>query len=226
LSEVLHDKIKDTKQTQLVDTIIRNAKRLQRLTEDILDVSKIESQSLKLNKERFNLNDVITNVIDEMMINRSESKNEKNDDDDNNNIKLEYRPKDIFAEADRVRVTQVISNILSNALKFTKGKGSMIFITIEKKQNQEVIVKIKDTGTGIDPEILPRLFSKFATKSYQGTGLGLFISKGIIEAHGGRIWAENNAVERGATFSFSLPVSKQQPVSADIQIFNNNNMLI
>ena len=228
LSEVLHDKIKDTKQTQLVDTIIRNAKRLQRLTEDILDVSKIESQSLKLNKERFNLNDVITNVIDEMMINRSESKNEKNDDDDdnNNNIKLEYRPKDIFAEADRVRVTQVISNILSNALKFTKGKGSMIFITIEKKQNKEVIVKIKDTGTGIDPEILPRLFSKFATKSYQGTGLGLFISKGIIEAHGGRIWAENNAVERGATFSFSLPVSKQQPVSADIQIFNNNNMLI
>ena len=226
LSEVLHDKIKDTKQTQLVDTIIRNAKRLQRLTEDILDVSKIESQSLKLNKERFNLNDVITNVIDEMMINRSESKNEKNDDDDNNNIKLEYRPKDIFAEADRVRVTQVISNILSNALKFTKGKGSMIFITIEKKQNQEVIVKIKDTGTGIDPEILPRLFSKFATKSYQGTGLGLFISKGIIEAHGGRIWAENNADERGATFSFSLPVSKQQPVSADIQIFNNNNMLI
>ena len=215
LSEVLHDKIKDTKQMQLLDAIIRNAKRLQRLTEDILDVSKIESQSLKLNKERFNLNDVITNVIDEMMINRSESKNEKNDDD-NNNIKLEYRPKDIFVEADRVRVTQVISNILSNAIKFTKGKGSMIFITIEKKQNQEVIVKIKDTGTGIDPEILPRLFSKFATKSYQGTGLGLFISKGIIESHGGRIWAENNADERGATFSFSLPVSKQQPVSADM----------
>jgi two-component system, OmpR family, sensor histidine kinase VicK len=215
LSEVLHNKIKDTKQMQLLDAIIRNAKRLQRLTEDILDVSKIESQSLKLNKERFNLNDVITNVIDEMMINRSESKNEKNDDD-NNNIKLEYRPKDIFVEADRVRVTQVISNILSNAIKFTKGKGSMIFITIEKKQNQEVIVKIKDTGTGIDPEILPRLFSKFATKSYQGTGLGLFISKGIIESHGGRIWAENNADERGATFSFSLPVSKQQPVSVDM----------
>jgi signal transduction histidine kinase len=215
LSEVLHDKIKDTKQMQLLDTIIRNAKRLQRLTEDILDVSKIESQSLKLNKERFNLNDVITNIVDEMMINRIESKNEKNDDD-NNNIKLEYRPKDIFVEADRVRMAQVISNILSNAIKFTKGKGSMIFITIEKKQNQEVIVKIKDTGTGIDHEILPRLFSKFATKSYQGTGLGLFISKGIIESHGGRIWAENNADERGATFSFSLPVSKQQPVSVDM----------
>ena len=204
LSEVLQGKIKDTKQIQLVDAILRNAKRLQQLTEDILDVSKIESQSLKLNKERFNLNDVITNVIDEMMINRSESRNEKNDDDDNN-IKLEYRPKDIFVEADRVRLTQVISNILSNAVKFTKGKGSMIFITIEKKQNQEVIIKIKDTGTGIHPEILPRLFSKFASKSFEGTGLGLYISKGIIEAHGGRIWAENNADERGATFSFSLP---------------------
>ena len=81
----------------------------------------------------------------------------------------------------------------------------MIFITVEKKQNQEVIIKIKDTGTGIHPEILPRLFSKFASKSFQGTGLGLYISKGIIEAHGGRIWAENNADERGATFSFSLP---------------------
>jgi two-component system, OmpR family, sensor histidine kinase VicK len=216
LSEVLHNKIKDTKQMQLLDAIIRNAKRLQRLTEDILDVSKIESQSLKLNKERFNLNDVITNVIDEIITSR-EFKNEKNGvDDDDDNIKLEYSPKDIFVEADRVRVTQVISNILSNAIKFTKGKGSMIFITIEKKQNQEVIVKIKDTGTGIDPEILPRLFSKFATKSYQGTGLGLFISKGIIESHGGRIWAENNADERGATFSFSLPVSKQQPVSVDM----------
>ncbi|MDP8942080.1 MAG: ATP-binding protein [Thermoproteota archaeon] len=204
LSEVLQGKIKDTKQIQLVDAILRNAKRLQQLTEDILDVSKIESQSLKLNKERFNLNDVITNVIDEMMINRSESRNEKNDDD-NNNIKLEYRPKDIFVEADRVRLTQVISNILGNAVKFTKGKGSMIFITIEKKQNQEVIIKIKDTGTGIHPEILPRLFSKFASKSFEGTGLGLYISKGIIEAHGGRIWAENNADETGATFSFSLP---------------------
>src|SRR5918999_237199 len=214
LSEVLHDKIKDTKQIQLVDTIIRNAKRLQRLTEDILDVSKIESQSLKLNKERFNLNDVITNVIDEMMINRRESENEKNDDD-NNNIKLEYKPKDIFVEADRVRLTQVISNILSNAIKFTKKGGGSISINTEKEDGH-ILVSVKDTGTGIDPEISSQLFSKFVTKSFQGPGLGLFISKGIIEAHGGRIWAENNADERGARFSFSLPVRKQQPLSADM----------
>ena len=214
LSEVLHDKIKDTKQIQLVDTIIRNAKRLQRLTEDILDVSKIESQSLKLNKERFNLNDVITNVIDEIITSR-EFKNEKNDDDDDN-IKLEYSPKDIFVEADRVRVTQVISNLLNNAIKFTKeGK---ITIAIEKKDDEEIIViSIKDTGIGIDSEMFPKLFSKFASKSYQGTGLGLFICKSIVEAHDGKIWAENNnsntQEKKGATFYFTLPaINRQQDV--------------
>ena len=203
LSEVLHDKIKDTKQIELLDAIIRNAKRLQRLTEDILDVSKIESQSLNLNKQQLNLNDVLSSVIQDY------PKQIKKGNNSNTNVKLSYKPtaddKLIVVEADKARIVQVISNLLSNAVKFTKGKGSMIFITTEKKQNQEVVVKVKDTGTGIDPEILPRLFSKFASKSYQGTGLGLFISKGIIEAHGGRIWADNNADERGATFSFSLP---------------------
>jgi two-component system, OmpR family, sensor histidine kinase VicK len=210
LSEVLYAKIKDTGQRQLLDTITRNAKRLQRLTDDILDVTKIESQSLKLNKERFNLNDVITNVIDEMIVNR-EFKNEKSDD--NNNIKLEYRPKDIFVEADRVRVTQVISNLLDNSIKFTKeGK---ITITIEKKEDGEVVViSIKDTGIGIDSEMFPKLFSKFASKSYQGTGLGLFICKSIVEAHDGKIWAENNNQEKkGATFYFTLPtINRQQDV--------------
>ena len=213
LSEVLHAKIKDTEQRQLLDTITRNAKRLQRLTDDILDVTKIESQSLKLNKERCNLNDVITNVIDDMIINR-EFKKENNNGDDN--IKLEYRPKDIFVEVDRVRVTQVISNLLNNAIKFTKeGK---ITITIEKKDNEEVaVISIKDTGIGIDSEVFPKLFSKFASKSYQGTGLGLFICKSIVEAHDGKIWAENNnnntQEKKGATFYFTLPtINRQQDV--------------
>jgi two-component system, OmpR family, sensor histidine kinase VicK len=213
LSEVLYAKIKDTEQRQLLDTITRNAKRLQRLTDDILDVTKIESQSLKLNKERFNLNDVITNVIDEMIVNR-EFKNEKSDYD-NNNIKLEYRPKDIFVEADRIRVTQVISNLLNNSIKFTKeGK---ITITIEKKDDdgEVVVISIKDTGIGIDSEMFPKLFSKFASKSYQGTGLGLFICKSIVEAHDGKIWAENNnnQEKKGATFYFTLPtINRQQDV--------------
>jgi signal transduction histidine kinase len=210
LSEIIRPKVND-KEREYMDVIIRNAKRLQRLTENILDVTKIESQSLKLNKERFNLNDVITNTIDDIILNR-EFKNEKNDD--NNNVKLEYMPKDIFLEADRVRMTQVISNLLHNSIKFTKEGGGSISINTEEKDNL-ILVSIKDTGTGIDPEILPRLFSKFVTKSYQGTGLGLFISKGIIEAHGGKIWAvsNNNIIadeEKGATFYFTLPVSAQQ----------------
>src|SRR5919112_1188578 len=151
-----------------------------------------------------------------MMINRRESKNEKNDDD-NNNIKLEYKPKDIFVEADRVRMTQVISNILSNAIKFTKKGGGSISINTEKEDGH-ILVSVKDTGTGIDPEMSSQLFSKFATKSYQGTGLGLFISKGIIEAHGGKIWVvnnndDNNSIadgKKGSTFYFTLPISNQQ----------------
>jgi signal transduction histidine kinase len=189
----------------------------------------MESQSLKLNKERFNLNDVITNTIDDMILNR-EFKNKKNDDDNIDDIKLLYEPKDIFVEADRIRLTQVIYNLLSNAIKFTK-KGRII-ITIEKKKDnkEEVVVSIKDTGIGIDSEILPKLFSKFASKSYQGTGLGLFICKSIVESHGGKIWAENNdndhdndnnnnnnnnnnsiadSKEKGSTFYFTLPVINQ-----------------
>jgi two-component system, OmpR family, sensor histidine kinase VicK len=210
LSEVLHAKIKDTEQRQLLDTITRNAKRLLRLTDDILDVTKIESRSLKLKKEIFNLNDVIKNTIDNMILNR-EFINKKNDNNNDYIIKLLYTPKDIFVEADRIRMTQVIYNLLSNAIKFTK-EGT-ITITIEKKDNQEVVVSIKDTGIGISSEILPKLFSKFASKSFQGTGLGLFICKSIIESHGGKIWAENNNSitdeKKGSTFYFTLPLIDQ-----------------
>jgi signal transduction histidine kinase len=202
LSEVLLNKIKDTKQVQLLDAIIRNAKRLQRLTDDILDVTKIESQSLKLNKEQFNLNDLISSIIDDYR-NRIER--------DNVEIKLLYESNNkdnVFVEADRGRLIQVISNLLDNAIKFTK-EGTISIITEEK--DTQVIVSVKDTGTGIDPEILPRLFSKFVTKSERGgTGLGLFICKNIVEAHGGKIWIENNDIydgKKGATFTFSLPVS-------------------
>jgi signal transduction histidine kinase len=208
LSKIVRPKVGD-KESGYMDAIIRNAKRLQQLTENILDVTKIESQSLKLNKERFNLNDVITNAIDDMILNR-EFKNEKNDDNNTDYMKLLYRPMDIFVEADKARLAQVISNLLSNAIKFTKEGGGSISVHTEKEDNH-ILVSVKDTGSGIDSEILPRLFSKFATKSYQGTGLGLFISKGIIEAHGGKVWAKNNADgKKGSTFYFNLPVINQQ----------------
>src|SRR5215216_3341170 len=201
-TEVLRYKIKNIQPVDLLSIITRNAKRLQRLTEDILDVTKIESQSLKLNKEQFNLNDLISSVIDDYR-NRIER--------DNVEIKLLYEPNNndnVFVEADRGRLIQVISNLLDNAIKFTK-EGTISIITEEK--DTQVIVSVKDTGTGIDPEILPRLFSKFVTKSERGgTGLGLFICKNIVESHDGKIWIENNDIydgKKGATFTFSLPVS-------------------
>jgi len=114
----------------------------------------------------------------------------------------------VFVKADKYRLVQVITNLLSNAAKFTK-KGRIIICMDQKGGNNipEVVVSVRDTGQGIDPDILPRLFSRFASKSYQGTGLGLYISKGIVEAHGGKIWAENNEDGKGATFSFSLPAT-------------------
>ena len=181
----------------MVDIIFRNAKRLQGLTEDILDVTRIESHSLKLKKKEFNLKDVIVNCINDLTLNRQ---NNKQRDD----IKISYEPRDIFVQADKGRISQVMSNLLSNALKFTTDGG--ISIISEEKDNQ-AIVRIKDTGTGIDSELFPRLFSKFASRSFSGTGLGLFIAKSIVEAHGGRIWAENNIDGKGATFSFALPLS-------------------
>jgi signal transduction histidine kinase len=211
LSQYLSSKlVKDTEHHQLLDIIVRNAKRLQRLTENILDVTRIESQSLRLNKQKFVLNDLVSSITEEY-------KNEIGDDNNKNNIKLLYNPVEdnnsIIVEADRHRITQVISNLMDNAIKFTKEEGGIVSINIKKEEEEEndswVIVSIKDTGSGIDPEIMPRLFTKFTSKSFKGTGLGLFISKGIIEAHGGKIWAENNIDGKGATFGFSLPLFNQ-----------------
>jgi signal transduction histidine kinase len=210
LTEMLRSQIKDTKQLELLEVTIRNAKRLMQLTNDILDVTKIEGKSLDLKNQEFNLNDVVINVMNDITLGRDFLKNE--------NIRLSYKPQDILIQADEERITQVISNLLSNAVKFTKqgGRGGTIIVDIEKKrlrrtgqENKEhVVITIKDDGSGINPEITPRLFTKFATKSDVGTGLGLFISKSIIEAHGGEIWAENNLDGKGAKFTFSLPVKQ------------------
>jgi two-component system, OmpR family, sensor histidine kinase VicK len=130
---------------------------------------------------------------------------------------------DIFVEADEERLMQVMYNLLDNAFKFTDSHGDTVRITLEKQgqqlgdrilqeqyhqQEPHAIIRIKDTGTGIDTEILPRLFSKFATKSQRGTGLGLYISKNIVEAHGGKLYAENNTNDKGATFTIILPLFK------------------
>ena len=208
LSEIIRPKV-NAQDREYVDVIVRNAKRLQRLTEEILDVTKIESHSLKLKKEEFNLKDVIENCINDEIVNKhSNSDKEKKP-------KILYQPKDIPLNADRIRISQVISNLLSNAIKFTPGGTISIVSGLNSNSSKdnndsdnEAIVNIKDNGHGIDQEMLPKLFSKFATKSFAGTGLGLFICKSIIEAHGGSIWAENNPDGKGATFSFTLPLGQ------------------
>ena len=207
LSEIIRPKV-NAEERGYVDVIIRNAKRLQRLTEEILDVTKIESQSLKLKKDKFNLNDVIVNCINDLTMNREFNNNVKE-----KKQKIRYEPNDILLNADRGRVSQVISNLLSNAAKFTPVGTISIVSHLSGNpdlKNKEAIISVNDNGQGIDPDILPKLFSKFATKSFSGTGLGLFISKSIVEAHEGRIWAQNNADGQGATFSFTLPIDQNK----------------
>jgi signal transduction histidine kinase len=123
---------------------------------------------------------------------------------------LVYEQKDtthppVIVDADQGRITQVLSNILNNPLKFTND-GDIIVNAYECNNMKEITVSISDTGSGINEDIFAKLFSKFATRSFSGTGLGLYISKNIVEAHGGRIWAENNKDEVGATYMFTLPV--------------------
>jgi signal transduction histidine kinase len=243
LSEILRSRV--TKGTgwqgqDLLDIIIRNAKRLQRLAEDILDVTRIESQSLKLKKERFSLNQIVSQIMEEYRNQIQKAGSDFGSENNKMDMRLAVVPNkdDIFVEADKGRLVQVISNLLSNAIKFTRQEEKegdkkpwrekqvkTIYIMIEKDDlKKEAIVSIRDGGVGIDPEVFPRLFSKFASKSFEGTGLGLFISKSIIEAHGGKIWAENNASEndgsRGATFRFSLALYEAH--EPDIQATVNN----
>lgn len=198
LTDVLLDGVSDSHQSKLLNVIMRNARRLQRLSGDILDVSKIESSSLKLSRSPIELNEKIQTVVNDIE-NRSISERNKN-------VRIIFQPKEsVTVHVDRDRIYQVLSNLLSNALKFTKN--GRVTINIDHSNKNEVVVTIRDTGTGIPPKLMPNLFSKFVTTSNNGTGLGLFISKGIIEAHGGRIWAENNPDGIGASFSFSLPIN-------------------
>jgi signal transduction histidine kinase len=208
------------------EMMARNAKRLEGLAHGILDVSRIESETLKLNKEKFNINEKIRNVVYDIV---------KSSKDGIEITFIEPKADPIFVEADKIRIYEVVSNLLINAIKFSRkgGRsnnrtisegeangvgGRTITMFTEIKSNHkyekdsatsgdEVVVRVKDRGSGIDPTIQSRLFSKFVTKSEMGLGLGLFISKGIIEAHGGKLWAENNSDGKGATFSFSLPVT-------------------
>ena len=167
------------RRVEMTEAIKRNAKRLHKLTNDILDVSRIESQNLRLNKEKVNINEKISNVVNDI-------KNQIRNPDKLQIVFLNLK-EPLYVEADKIRLYQVIANLLSNAIKFTK-EGT-ISIKAQLKDNNEIAIIVKDSGAGIDNDVMPRLFTKFATRSDVGTGLGLYISKNIIEAHGGRMWA-------------------------------------
>jgi two-component system, OmpR family, sensor histidine kinase VicK len=198
-AELIQGQDSNVNKDEALSKIVKNAERLQRLTEDILDVTRIESQTLKLDKRKFDLRDMAANVLDDY---RDRIQNGKN-------VKLVLLSPDKPASvvADKGRISQVLSNLVGNALKFTKSGTVSVSIEEVKKDDykKEFIAAVKDTGTGIDSDIVPQLFTKFVSKSQTGTGLGLFISKSIVEAHGGRIWAENNPDGKGAVFRFSLP---------------------
>ena len=206
LTDIIYSKIKDEETHELLDIIMRNAKRLKRLTDNLLDISKIEGRSLILNKDKFNLNILISEVLKDYV---NKQKNQLKVE-----IVYDFKHKeDIIIEADRDRISQVIHNLLDNALKFTMYSNQTVFVIVDKKEEGkeegQVIVSVKDTGEGISKEVFPKLFTKFTTSdSTTGTGLGLYICKNIVEAHGGRIWAENNSDENGAIFNFTLPFGK------------------
>jgi two-component system sensor histidine kinase VicK len=178
--------------------LVRNAKRLERLSSNILDIARIESGTLHLNIQEFNLNDVLSPLVQDA---RNVIKNTGKED-----VITQYVPSDnnIVLKADKDRLSEVMWNLLDNATKFTE-KGSISIAS--RKENSHITVTVKDSGSGIDSDVLPKLFTKFVTKSEKGTGLGLYIAKSIIEAHGGKIWAESNKDGKGATFTFTLPLT-------------------
>jgi signal transduction histidine kinase len=215
-TQILGNKITDKEQLGFLDIINRNTKRLKKLSEDILEVSKIENSLLNLNKENFKIKELILQIISDFK-KEAETKNIEFE-------LIDQEQNDSFVNADREKISQILSNIVSNSIKFiddekdggARGKISILSQKMTKEYEDDdtcidknvIVISIKDNGAGIDKDVLPTLFSKFASKSFQGTGLGLYICKSIVEAHGGKIWAKNNNEDgkKGATFYFSLPL--------------------
>jgi len=208
---------------EIVSIVFRSAKKLQTLSNTILDAARVESGTFKVYREHVNIKDIISDALEitNCCCTTSSCNKVDNNDCTINGLNIINEIKDIFIDADKDRITQVISNLLNNSMKSIEEEQEqqeeeeeverVISVVAQIRGNSELVVSVSDNGKGIDSEVMPRLFTKFATKSFGGTGLGLFISKSIVEAHGGRMWAENNTDgKKGATFSFSLPVVYHQ----------------
>ena len=242
-AEMLLQEETEEEKKKALSTIVRNSQRLNKLASDILDTAKIETNILKLEKkEAVNLTGLISEIVNDYRKRYNEEQqreqdmievySKKNIRRNNSNAKTNIvfntvqrgqGYEDILVNVDRERLTQVMYNLLDNAVKFGEDGVGDIVVIVEKKdikkrndtrelegeeeeEEEIIVISVKDRGSGIDQEILPRIFSKFTTKSDKGTGLGLYISKYMVEAHGGRIWAENNADGKGATVTFTLPL--------------------
>lgn len=238
LAEVLKSRqeVQMEKQRELLSVIIRNAKRLKELTENILDITRIENKTLELRIEPLNIDEIVIGVFNDALDESEISRNVRLVYNHNRNRKFDSSLPSSYSEssiafgsagkgsslsvkADRLRLTQVMTNLVGNAIKFS-NEGDMVTVSVSEENsirdlkkrgngnswNKVLLVRVEDTGKGIDPEIMPRLFKKFASKSQKGMGLGLFISKNIVEAHGGEIWADTPKKEKGAAFSFTIPI--------------------
>jgi two-component system, OmpR family, sensor histidine kinase VicK len=233
--DVLHDgkgdiKVNRAHLNELLDIIIKNTKKLSKLTNNVLDITRIESNSLRLEKELVDIRKFLSESVfdfnNQLNLDRNKYLLDPHRDDEelqNNYPRVLFLEDEVeksfnksrskiqsyYVEIDKSRILQVLTNLIDNALKFT-DEYEQIIINIEKlktKGSDFIKVSVKDTGKGIDSEIFPKLFTKFTTKSSKGTGLGLYICKNIIKAHGGQIWAENNVNENGASFVFIIPLS-------------------
>lgn len=196
---------------EYIEAIYRNALRLQRLSKNLLDITKMENHTLTLKNERFDINELVSSTIQDFVMHTCNSGIKTK------NIQFLFSPKGrIFVYADKDRITQVISNLIDNAFKFTQ-KGTIAISVI--KQDDRTIVSVDDSGIGIDAHIASRLFSKFATSSENGIGLGLYISKNIVEAHDGKIWVQNNLNRSGVTISFQIPTKTHSEDLVNRQVF-------
>lgn len=235
LAEVLKSRQDMEKQRELLPVIIRNAKRLKELTENILDITRTENKSLELQKEPLDIDEIVIGVFNDALDESEFSRNIRLVYNHNKNRKFDSalspshtessiafgsagKGSPVSVTADRSRLTQVMVNLVGNAIKFS-DEGDTVTVSVSEENNIQdfkrrgdgngdrvLLVRVEDTGKGIDPEIMPRLFKKFASKSKKGMGLGLFISKNIIEAHRGEIWADAPNKENGAAFSFTIPI--------------------
>lgn len=231
LSEIVLKSNKDQDLNEYLVIIARNAERLHRLTNNILDVTKIEGKILRLDKELVNLDMLISSLVTEYQTSLERKrigkvgkydKDSNNEDDYNKHARglfchILYKPPSesgpLIIEVDKDRIIQVLSNLLNNALnsshqRMIRDNIAVLPIEVSMKRDntsEEIVIMVNDKGMGIDKSIIEKMFTKFVTTSDGGTGLGLYVSKSLIEAHGGRIWAYNNTDEQGATFCFTLP---------------------